>query len=64
MCLGFIIMEYHIVKIDGVELKLYKTISDTRQPEETQQEYKMRRHFVKQQIKDRKRFGLDFKYKQ
>ena len=56
-------MEYHTLKVAGKELKLYKTISTQRQPEETFEEYLMRRHFVKQQLKDRKQKGIDFKYK-
>ena len=55
-------MEFHTIKLEGRELKLYKTISTARQPEETQEEYKMRKAFVKQQLKDRRQKGVDYRY--
>jgi hypothetical protein len=55
-------MEFHTIKLEGRELKLYKTISTARCPEETQEEYKMRKAFVKQQLKDRRQKGVDYRY--
>jgi hypothetical protein len=55
-------MEFHTIKLEGRELKLYKTISTARYSEETQEEYKMRKAFVKQQLKDRKQKGVDYRY--
>ena len=55
-------MEFHTVKVDGKEIRLYKTISNTRVEDETYEEYKIRTHFANKQIKDRKKYGVDFKY--
>ena len=55
-------LEFHTVKIQGQTLRLFKTIVDKRVEDETTDEFKMRRSFVKQQIKDRKQRGLDFRY--
>lgn len=55
-------MEFHVVKIGDRELRLFKTIVDHRVEDETREEFLMRRHFVKRQIKDRKKYGIDFKY--
>jgi hypothetical protein len=50
------------VKIGDREIRLFKTIVDHRVEDETREEFLMRRHFVKKQIKDRKKYGIDFKY--
>jgi hypothetical protein len=55
-------MEYHVIKIEGRELRLFKTIVDHRVEDETREEFLIRRSFVKRQIKDRKKYGIDFKY--
>ena len=55
-------LEFHTVKVQGTSLRLFKTIVDHRVEDETFEEFKMRRSFVKQQIKDRKQRGLDFRY--
>lgn len=55
-------MEFHTVKIGGVELRLFKTIVNHRVEDETFEEYKMRTHFANKQLKDRKKYGVDFKY--
>ena len=55
-------MEYHVIKIEGRKLRLFKTIVDHRVEDETREEFLIRRSFVKRQIKDRKKYGIDFKY--
>ncbi len=57
-------IEYHTVKYDGRDLRLFKSISNERLKEEgeTFEEYRIRIHFANKQIKDRKKFGIDFQY--